>query len=136
MNKRFGLGLAMVGMIAVGAATPQPLSAQQQAIKRTVLQQVGLTDIEGRDGVMIQGEIPPGAESGRHVHPGTELGYLLEGALVLEVEGGAPMTLNVGSSWTVEANKVHNARNTGDSPAKTLVVYVVEKGKPLASPAP
>ncbi len=104
MNKRFGLGLAMVGMIVVGAATTQTLSAQQQAIKRTVLQQAELTDIEGRDGVMIQGEIPPGAESGRHVHPGTELGYLLEGALVREV--------------------------VGDSPAKTLVVYIVEQGKP------
>ena len=126
----------MVGMIGVGAATTQTLSAQQQAIKRTVLQQAELTDIEGRDGVMIQGEIPPGAESGRHVHPGTELGYLLEGTLVLEVEGGAPMTLNAGSSWTVEASKVHNARNIGDSPAKALVVYIVEQGKPLASPAP
>ena len=136
MNKRFGLGLAMVGMIVVGAATTQTLSAQQQAIKRTVLQKTDLTGITSREGVMIQGEIPPGAESGRHVHPGTELGYLLEGALVLEVEGSAPMTLNAGSSWTVDASKVHNARNIGDSLAKTLVVYVVEKGKPLASPAP
>ena len=61
---------------------------------------------------------------------------MLEGALVLEVEGRAPTTLNAGSSWTIDASKVHNARNIGDSPAKTLVVYVVEKGKPLASPAP
>jgi quercetin dioxygenase-like cupin family protein len=111
-------------------------SDAQQTFKRTILQKVDLTDLTQREGVMITGEFPPGVESGRHTHPGTELGYLLEGTGVLEVEGMPPKTYKAGDTWTIEPGKVHNLKNTSDKTTRTIVTYVVEKGKPLASPAP
>jgi quercetin dioxygenase-like cupin family protein len=134
VSMRFAPILLLVGTVVIGPAAMQAVDAQQ-TFKRTELQKTDLAGVEGREGVMIQGEFPPGAEAGRHTHPGTELGYLIEGTLTLEVEGGSPATLHAGDSWTVAAGKVHSAKNMGDSPAKTIVVYVVEKGKPLASPA-
>jgi quercetin dioxygenase-like cupin family protein len=127
------LGIAATALVFVGTV---PTSDAQQAFKRTVLQKSELTDLDQREGVMITGEIPPGVETGRHTHPGTELGYLIEGSIVLEVDGTSPKTYKAGDSWIIPPGQVHNAKGTGDTTARTLVVYVVEKGKPLASQAP
>jgi quercetin dioxygenase-like cupin family protein len=72
---------------------------------------------------------------GRHTHFGPELGYVMEGGMTLLVEGKPPLVLNPGDSYQIPAGVVHDAR-TGDKAAKILAVYVVEKGKPLATPAP
>jgi quercetin dioxygenase-like cupin family protein len=60
----------------------------------------------------------------------------MEGASTLEIDGEAPRTLKAGDSCTIAAGKVHDAKANGDKPAKVLATYVVEKGKPLATPAP
>jgi quercetin dioxygenase-like cupin family protein len=127
------LGIAAIALALVGTA---PTSDAQQAAKRTILQKAELADLDQREGLIITGEIPPGAETGRHTHPGTELGYLLEGSIVLEVEGTSPRTYKAGATWILAPGQVHNAKGSGDTTARTLVVYIVEKGKPLASPAP
>ena len=72
---------------------------------------------------------------GRHTHPGVETGYVLEGTFTLLVEGKPPVALKPGDSYQVPVNAVHDAKS-GESGAKVLAVYIVEKGKPLASPAP
>ncbi len=59
----------------------------------------------------------------------------MEGTLLLEVDGRAPQTLKAGDVFFVEAGKVHDGRNVGSTPAKVLATYIVEKGKPVASPA-
>ena len=41
-----------------------------------------------------------------------------------------------GGSFLIPAGTVHNATNTGTGKARILATYVVEKGKPLATPAP
>jgi quercetin dioxygenase-like cupin family protein len=128
-----GSGFGIATFALVGA---MPTSDAQQAFKRTVLQKADLTDLDQREGVIITAEIPPGVETGRHTHPGTELAYLLEGSIVLEVEGLPAKTYKAGETWIIEPGKVHNAKGTSDTTARTLVVYVAEKGKPLASPAP
>jgi mannose-6-phosphate isomerase-like protein (cupin superfamily) len=77
----------------------------------------------------------PGGSTGRHTHFGTETGYTLEGSASLEIEGETPKLLKAGESYVIGAGKVHDAKVVGDAPAKVLAVYVVEKGKPLATPA-
>lgn len=62
------------------------------------------------------------------------LGYVLEGYAVLEVEGQAPLALKAGDIYHIEAKRVHDAKNTGPTPAKILGIYLVEKGQPLATP--
>jgi hypothetical protein len=64
------------------------LSAQQAGFKRTVLQQSKLS-VPGRESVTAVAEFQPGATVGHHTHPGEEIGYILEGMVVIEREGAA-----------------------------------------------
>jgi quercetin dioxygenase-like cupin family protein len=77
-------------------------------------------------------ELAPGASSGRHRHPGTEVAYVLEGSMIIERDGGSTPALKVGDTTSTENGAVHNARNPGATVTRTVSVYVVEKGKPLA----
>jgi quercetin dioxygenase-like cupin family protein len=117
-----------------------PLYAQQASwpanapIKRTPLQKF---DVPGTNHETVIGiaEIAPNASIGRHTHPGPESGYVLEGDFVLLIEGQADKSLKVGESYQVPAGAVHDAK-AGEKGGKVIATYVVEKGKPLASPAP
>ena len=108
--------------------------AQAPGIKRTLLQRADI----GNNMEVILGvaEIAPGGATGKHTHFGIETGYILAGTGTLEIEGEAPRTLNPGDSYTSPAGKVHDAKATGEAASKVLAVYVVEKGKALATPAP
>lgn len=117
----------------VGAWGMQALHAQQPGLKRALLQRHDL-GAPGREVVMSLVEFAPGLTAGRHTHPGEELGYVLEGTLVLEVEGRPPVTLKAGDAYFVEAGKIHDGKNTGGAPGRAVTVHIVEKGKPLAAP--
>ena len=80
-------------------------------------------------------EIAPNVNIGRHTHPGPESGYVLEGEMVLIVEGHPAQPLKVGESYQVPSGAIHDALS-GPQGAKVIATYVVEKGKPLATPAP
>jgi quercetin dioxygenase-like cupin family protein len=80
--------------------------------------------------------VEPGAKAGRHTHPGDEISYVIEGTAQLLIDGQAPRTVKAGESFIIPAGVVHDAHNDSDAPIKLVGVYVVEKGKPLASPAP
>ena len=119
---------------AMGAWGITGLDAQQQPpppFTRTILQTNDL-GIPGRASVVARVEFQPGAEISKHTHPGEELGYVIEGTLVLEVEGKPPVTLKAGDVFFVEAGRVHSGKN-GSTPGKVLATYLVEKGKPLAT---
>jgi quercetin dioxygenase-like cupin family protein len=79
-------------------------------------------------------EIVPNVNIGRHTHPGPESGYMLEGEMTLLVDGQPPKSLKAGESYQVPPGVIHDAK-TGAAGAKVIATYVVEKGKPLASPA-
>jgi quercetin dioxygenase-like cupin family protein len=119
-------------VLALVAATSTV--AQAPGIKRTLLQRIDVGD--NREAILGLAEIAPGAAAGRHTHPGVELGYVVEGSASLEVEGETPRLLKAGDSYMIPAGKVHDAKTVGEAPTKVLATYVVEKGKPLASPAP
>ena len=112
----------------VAAATPSPL-------KRTILQQRTLS-AAGRDGVQAFVELAAGATAPRHTHAGEELGYIIEGTGVIEVAGLEPQPVKPGDSFFIPANTPHLVRNTGTVTIKLVATYVVETGKPLATPAP
>jgi quercetin dioxygenase-like cupin family protein len=59
---------------------------------------------------------------------------VLEGDFTLLIEGQPPLALKAGESYKVPSGAIHDARS-GDKGAKVIATYVVEKGKPLASPA-
>jgi quercetin dioxygenase-like cupin family protein len=129
--------LSIVVALLLAAALPTTLVAQQAAtaptIKRTPLQKL---DVPGDNYEVVTGiaEIGPNVNIGRHTHPGAETGYVMEGELTLLVDGQAPLKLKPGDSYKIPQRAIHDARS-GASPAKVLAVYIVEKGKPLATPA-
>jgi quercetin dioxygenase-like cupin family protein len=110
------------------------VAAQQPAFKRTVLQQADLS-APGREVVQAVADFEPKATPGRHTHPGEEIGYILEGTFLVEQDGKAPVTLKAGGTFLIPAGTIHNATNTGAGAGKILATYIVEKGKPLATPA-
>jgi quercetin dioxygenase-like cupin family protein len=121
---------------ALLAATLTTVVAQAPTpFKRTVLQQGDLS-APGREAVMALAEIQPGAASGRHTHPGEEIAYVAAGPVVLEIDGKPVKTLQTGEAFIIPAGTIHNARNAGSSVAKVVATYVIEKGKPVATPVP
>jgi len=124
--------IAATGALALAAGA---LYAQASGLTRTI---VGRADVSvpGREAVVARVEVAPGARAGRHTHPGDEISYVLEGESELLIDGQPPRIVKAGESFVVPAGVVHDAHNAGSTPVKLVGVYVVEKGKPLASPAP
>lgn len=118
-------------LLAIGVG----IGAQQTPFKRTVLQQADIS-VPGREVITALGEFQPGAVAGRHTHAGEEIGYILEGTLLVEIDGKPPVTLGPGKTFVIPAGAIHNAKNTGAGIAKVVANYIVEKGKPLATPVP
>jgi len=123
---------AVVSALVLGAAS---FAAAQEPppIKRIPLQKF---DVPGTSSETVVGiaEIAPNVLIGRHTHPGPESGYLLEGDMVLMVDGQPPKPLKAGESYQIPSGAIHDAKS-GAGGAKVLAVYVVQKGQPLASPA-
>ena len=67
---------------------------------------------------------------------GAVVGYIQEGVLTFDYEGKPTMTYKPGDSFYVEPGKIHEGINKGTSPVKVIATFVIEKGKPLTSPAP
>jgi quercetin dioxygenase-like cupin family protein len=125
---------ALIIALAGGQAYAQQPPSATTTIKRTPLQRF---DVPGTSYETVIGiaEIVPNANIGRHTHFGVESGYMLEGELVLLVDGQPPRTLKAGDSYQIPAGAVHDGRS-GPQGGKVIATYVVEKGKPLATPAP
>ncbi|MGQ0740815.1 MAG: cupin domain-containing protein [Alphaproteobacteria bacterium] len=85
--------------------------------------------------VVAMVEWPVGADTDWHTHPGDEYATILEGEIaVITKEGGAQRLLiyKAGDAYHNRRDVVHLARNAGKAPAKTLIVMIAEKDKPLS----
>ena len=124
---------ATIFVVAVAVAgVAAGVRAQQAGFKRTMLQQADIS-VPGREVVTAVAEFQPGASPGRHTHAGEEVGYVIEGSVVLEQEGKPNRTVHAGEAFLIPAGTVHNATNSGTGVAKLVATYIVEKGKPLAT---
>lgn len=114
-------------------AAPPAITQGANNIKRTPVQKF---DVPGTnlETVIAIAEIIPNVSIGRHSHPGIESAYLLEGDVVIKIDGQPDKAVKAGESWQVPIGAIHDG-TTGAKGAKVIVTYVVEKGKPLATPA-
>jgi quercetin dioxygenase-like cupin family protein len=121
-------------MLVLTCLTAGTLMAQEPKV--TPLMSKDLTDIPGKEGLMITVEYAPGGSDPIHRHNAHALVYVLEGSVVMQVKGGKEVTLTPGQSFYEGPNDVHvvgrNASNT--KPAKFLVFLVKEKGAPVLVP--
>lgn len=95
-----------------------------------------LAGIAGKEAVLLTVEYLPGGASLPHRHDAHVFVYVLEGALVMQVDGQEPKTLGVGETFHENPQDVHRqSRNaSATEPAKFLVFIVKDKGKPITQP--
>ena len=123
---------SIVGGILVALAGV--IVAQSPALTRTIVTRADVS-VPGREAVVARVEVAPGGVAGWHTHPGDEISYVMDGEATLMVAGQPPRKVAAGEGFVIPAGVVHNAKNDGATALKLVGVYVVEKGKPLASPA-
>ena len=129
------LSLVLVCLIT-GTVMAQQAKKTQQEAKVTPLMSKDLTDIPGKEGLMITVEYPPGGSDPVHRHNAHAFVYVLEGSVVMQVKGGKEVTLTPGQAFYEGPDDVHvvgrNASST--KPAKFVVFLVKNKGAPVVVP--
>jgi quercetin dioxygenase-like cupin family protein len=92
-----------------------------------------LSHDESKELSLITVEYPPGGSTPAHTHHAQALLYVLEGSIVMQVRGGASVTLSPGQTWYEGPDDVHVvSRNASSSrPAKYVVFMVKDKGAPI-----
>ncbi len=110
----------------------QPTDALAGKLKRTEVQHES-SSIVGREIVQVLTEIPCGVESGWHVHPGEEVGYILAGTVRMMILGQPTLILHKGDGFLMTPGLAHNALDVGPDTGMMLSTYIVEAGQPLAT---
>ena len=141
------MAVLLLGGIALGAlslrdAAAQDSSARQSKVaatteaneaKVTPLFSKDLTDLPGKEGLMLMIEYPPGSTDPIHRHNAHGFIYLLEGSIIMQVRGGKEVTLTAGQTFYEGPEDVHvvgrNASQT--EPAKFVVFFLKDKGAPV-----
>jgi quercetin dioxygenase-like cupin family protein len=90
----------------------------------------------GTEGRVLTVEYPPGVSSPSHRHDGAIFAYVAEGAVITALDDGAEQRFEAGQAWFERPGQVHRvARNASDSrPAKLVVFFVTEPGRPVLRP--
>ena len=121
-------------ILCVAWLSPGWLIAQEAKV--TPLLSKDLTDIPGKEGLMITVEYPPGSSDPVHRHNAYGFIYVLEGSIVMQVKGGKEVTLTAGQTFYEGPDDVHvvgrNASKT--EPAEFVVFLVKDKGAPVLTP--
>jgi quercetin dioxygenase-like cupin family protein len=118
-----------LGGIALAQQNP-PVSPSP--VKRNIISKIEMsgTNYEVITAIL---EIAPGFKAGRHFHPGTVTGHILEGEFWLAIDGQPEKTYTAGQTAEVPFKAIHNEGSAGTVPMKGVITYVVEKGQPLAT---
>jgi quercetin dioxygenase-like cupin family protein len=85
--------------------------------------------------VLVEATIEAGVSVARHTHPGVESAFVLEGGFELPIQGQPTRALKAGDGFQIPPETPHAGGKPGEAKSRILITYVVEKGKPLASPA-
>lgn len=129
-RKTLSLCLATVAVLSMASA-----AAGKETFHRTPLQKLDFPGATYQT-VTVRIVVDPGGQVAPHTHPGVEMGYVLAGQGAVTVKGEATRPLKVGDSFAMPQGTVHSVNNTGAKPLVLLSTYVVDKAKPIASPAP
>ena len=117
---------SLLGVVPVFAAEP----------KVTSLMTKPLSDYPGKEALMITVDYPPGGSDPIHKHNAHAFVYVLEGSIVMGVQGGEPVTLTPGQTFYEGPKDIHTiGRNASQTqPAKFLVLLLKEKNAPVLIP--
>ncbi len=131
------LMLMMVCLMSIAVEPKEAPAKAPEEAKVTPALSKDLTDLPGKEGLMITVEYPPGSSDPIHRHNAHAFVYVLEGSIVMQVRGGKEVTLTPGQTFYEGPSDVHvvgrNASQT--KPAKFVVFLVKDKGAPVLVPA-
>ncbi len=129
---RLLLGFVLAVSLASGVFGGRMLSAAEPLKAGTVLARTEVSNAKGMEAILVLRVLPPGGESGRHTQSGTEIVYIQEGSVILEMQGKPPVTVKAGEAFHTAAGEIHNVKNASASaPAKALAFYIARKGAAL-----
>lgn len=102
-----------------------------------ILMSKPLSDIPGKEGLVLTVTYPPGGADEIHRHNAHVFVYVLKGSIVMQVQGAKPVTLNAGDVFYEAPDDVHVVgRNASDSEsAKFVVFFVKDQDVPAVLPA-
>ena len=143
------LFLAAAGLLAVDLRAKEPVSGDgytQQIVVTPILcttrtasgQPIAYPKTGSPQVTAVLVEIPPGAETGWHVHPYPCYAYILSGKLTVKIQGKKPRELRAGDALVEVVNTPHNGMNKGREPVRLVMFVTAEAGKPFTVriPAP
>ena len=124
--------------VIVASLLATPLAAQTNPTITQILhssvtvagQPIAYPKTDSAEVTALRVEVPPGGETGRHMHPNPTFVYVLEGAIDVEMDGGVVHHYGAGDSVLEAENTWHNTKNKGTVAAKFLVVFIGARGKP------
>jgi quercetin dioxygenase-like cupin family protein len=118
--------------LAVGAfaedAKPQP--------ERKVLERHDQSGVPGKEVVIGTASLPAVTGIGFHEHPGDEAGYIIKGSVIWKVRGQPDKTLRAGDSFFNPRGSVHSVVSGDSGDSLVISTWIVDKGKPMATPVP
>lgn len=126
------VSLAAVGALALASFAPAPWAASTPKPGK-VLFQKDLAGIPGKELLLTEVQVLPGGASAPHRHDANVLVYVLEGSLVMQVEGQEPVTIGPGETFYEGPDDVHlqSANASSTQPARFLAFLVKDKGRPV-----
>jgi quercetin dioxygenase-like cupin family protein len=133
-SRRGFVSCALCAAVGLAAAPGEGEAQGTPGFKRTILQK---TEYPGDKYacVLVSVDIEPNTLIARHTHPGIESAVLTAGGGTLSVKGQADRQVKAGDGFQIPPETPHSLRN-GPEATRIAVTYIVEKDKPLASPAP
>ncbi len=133
MRYRMATQSALVGLLCLLVA---PAMAEDAKVNPIMTKD--LAGLAGKEGLMLTVEYAPGGSSAKHRHNAHTFVYVLEGSIVMQVEGGKEVTLGPGQTFYEAPEDIHTvSKNASNSqPAKFVVFMMKEKGAPVVIPAP
>jgi quercetin dioxygenase-like cupin family protein len=130
------LGIVAILFLSLNAFSDAPGSAPASAPVRTILERHDQTGVAGKEIVLGTALLPSGSVIDFHTHPGDEVGYVLKGPLVLKKKGEPDRILNTGDTFFNARGVVHSLAAQPGSDGTAVSTWIVDKGKPLSTPAP
>ncbi|MBI3454402.1 MAG: cupin domain-containing protein [Candidatus Rokubacteria bacterium] len=117
--------LSVLLAFAAGIAAERARSQAKPRMWADVVLDLSTDEIPRRTRVHVNVDHwEPGAETGRHTHPGPTVFVLLEGELEEVLPDGRSRTLKAGQGFWRPARTEHNVRNRSGAPARGVAVHL------------
>jgi quercetin dioxygenase-like cupin family protein len=125
---------AATGLVATEVAAQNAPAATTPGVTRKILSQMD-GPAPGYHTLIVEAVIESGIRVARHTHPGIESSYVMEGNIEVPIQGQPTREFKAGDVFQIPPETPHAGGKPSDTQTRIMITYVVEKGKPLASPA-